>query len=329
MLKHQNRKEMLFIADVFTEQGFNIDVIRFNKKIDANNFKNYDLIFGLEPNFEKICKENPKSKKIYYATGAYYKHQNYVIKNRTDKFNNKNNSHLEYKRMIKEHNSVRLADKIIQIGNKHTIETYPEKFRNKIITIRQTGYKFNNFDLAIKKQKFSSKNYLWFAGKGNILKGLDLVIDFFLKNDNLNLFIVGDLDKSFKHYYFNKIKKSKNIFYKGFLPINSNELINLAYECSFVVLPSSSEGMPGSIINMMKLGLIPIVSKYASCVNEKATEIIINNICAEGLKEAIYKSQRFDKDELIKSFKTNHKFASENFNEDTFQNDFKKALNNC
>jgi len=318
---------MLLIADLFTELGFNIDVIRFNKKIDANNFKNYDLIFGLEPNFEKVCKKNPKAKKIYYATGAYYKHQNYVIKNRTDKFNNKHNVHLEYKRLIREHNSVRLADKIIQIGNKHTIETYPEKFRDKIFLIRQTGHEFEDFDLEKKTNKFSSKNYLWFAGKGNILKGLDLVIEFFLKNDNLNLFIVGDLDKSFKKYYFNQIKKANNIFYKGFLTINSDELMDLAYKCSFVVLPSSSEGgVPGSIINMMKLGLIPIVSKYASCVNKNAAEIIINDISIEGLKEAIYKSQSFNENELIKGFKTNHKFANENFNEDTFKNDFKKVL---
>jgi len=84
MSRHQNKKESLLIVDVFNELGYNVFVINHKyKKLPPSNI-NFDIIFGIEPNFEKLCVKYPFAWKIYYATGAYFEHQNSAIKKRTD-----------------------------------------------------------------------------------------------------------------------------------------------------------------------------------------------------------------------------------------------------
>ena len=55
--------------------------------------RHYDIIFGLDPNFVTMSQKNPQALKIYYATGAYWKHQYSIVKNRIDSFNKKHGTH--------------------------------------------------------------------------------------------------------------------------------------------------------------------------------------------------------------------------------------------
>ncbi|MBX2989876.1 MAG: glycosyltransferase [Bacteroidetes bacterium] len=55
--------------------------------------------------------------------------------------------------------------------------------------------------------------------------------------------------------------ETANIHPVGIIHTRSAEYADLVARCAFVVLPSSAEGQPGSVVQCMWSGLIPIVTK--------------------------------------------------------------------
>lgn len=157
MLSHQNKREALVIGDIFYSLGYNVKIALFNAPEECDTRK-YDIIFGLEPNFVTMSQRNPQALKIYYATGAYWKHQLTMVKNRTDLFNTKHGTHLPYSRLVDAHNSCEIADVIFQIGSSFTIQTYPSKLQSKINIINQSSNFVQECDLKHKLQSVSMKD---------------------------------------------------------------------------------------------------------------------------------------------------------------------------
>jgi len=323
---HQNRQETLIIAEVAQELGFSYVFNDYDKPL---NFwkRNFDIVFGLEPNFKILCEKNPKALKIYYATGAYFKHQNLMIINRTNAFCEKYDTNYPYKRLIKEHNSCEVADFIFQIGSKFTIETYPEHLRHKILIINQTSHVFKNINIEEKIKMTSSKDFIWFGSWGTILKGLDLVIECFFINKSLNLHVVGPIEEEFLRVFKNKINNVSNIFLYGFLDVTSKEFRDLVNKCAFLIFPSASEGVPGSVINLQILGVIPILSKWAS--PDKITDLgyLLKDLSISSINESIDWSQSLSHDQLVELIKTNYYYISTTHNNKKFKMEMKNLFN--
>ena len=328
MIGHQNRRETIVLRDIFHELGYDFFALRFdsNKTLVGVVPQNVEIIFGLEPNFEKFCGIYSDAKKIYYATGAYYKHQNEMIIKRTNEVNERKKSNIPYNRLIKEHNSSEIADLIIQIGSNYTIETYPPEIRGKVRLIRQSTFEYINYNEKEKKEKFSKNTFLWFGGKGAILKGLDLVLEYFAKKKNYKLHVVGYVEKEFSHVYKNELFHTENIHFHGYLRIDSKQLKNIALESSFVILPSCSEGVPGSVLNMMRFGMIPIVSKYAGYDILKDYGFCIKDLSLEGISNAIIDAEKLTTTNMINHFQSGYEFVKNNFNIENFRSDVKTIL---
>ncbi|MDK0881997.1 glycosyltransferase [Clostridium perfringens] len=330
LLKHGNKREALVIRDVFNELGFNFYSIRYDKSMRINKYKkwsNPQIVFGIEPNFEKLSEKYNKSIKIYYATGAYKEHQNKMIKIRTDYVNEYKLSKIPYYRMVSENNAAFKADYIIQIGSKYTIETYPKELRDKIYTIRQSSFEFLNLNINDKKKAYKKNNYMWFGSNGSILKGLDILLEYFKNDPMVNLHIVGPIDDEFIDVFKEELFCTNNINYYGYIPIYDSKLIEIANKCSFIIYPSASEGgVPGSVLNMMKLGLIPILSKYASFDEIDQLGIKIDELNQKQINKAIRKSKKLNEKELEIKFIECSKYVNDNHTLKTFKEDFKRAL---
>ena len=79
---------------------------------------------------------------------------------------------------------------------------------------------------------------------------------------------------------------------------------------------------------MMKLGLIPIVSKYAACNYVKEKGFIIKELSEEGIDEIINKSQNLSNSQIESLFVENNKFIKHNYNKKVFKSQLKEALKN-
>lgn len=322
---HQNHQETLIIEDLINELEISYVFNHYNRPINFL-WKKFDVVFGLEPNFLVMSNKNPQALKIYYATGAYYKHQNKMIINRTNAFREKHGIDYPYVRLVSEHDSTEIADYIFQIGSKHTIGTYPEHLRKKIIIIDQTCHVFRSIDLGEKIRKTSKVDFIWFGSTGSILKGLDLVIEFFLQHPHLNLHIVGPVEEEFMRLYQDKMNQSKNFYTYGFLNVDSNEFRDIANKCAFLIYPSASEGCPGSVLNLQKLGVIPILSKWASNDDIADHGFMLENLTVESIGEAVEWGKKLSDQEIENLIHKNHKYVMDRHSKTNFKSQFKNNI---
>lgn len=326
LLTHGNKIEAILIKEVFNDLGFNFIAIRYDKDINLGKYEKYNpaIVFGIEPNFEILCNKFPEALKIYYATGSFIEHQNNMVKFRTDYVNNLRNSDIPYYRMVPNNKAAYLADYIIQIGSDYTIDTYPEELRKKIFIIRQSSFEFLKMDKQKKFELYERNNYMWFGSNGTILKGLDLVLEYFKSNPHLYLNIIGPIDREFEETYKFELYELPNITYHGYIPIYDSKIVEIANKCSFLIYPSASEaGAPGSVINMMRLGLIPILVKYCSFNEILDIGFLIEDLTISSIENSIEKSQQMNNEELLFKFEECMYYATSNFTQNNFKNDFR------
>lgn len=319
---HQNKKEAIKIVDILNHFGYNVYVQDYQSSRSLPS-KKFDLVFGLEPNFERACIQNPNALKIYYATGAYYQHQNSQILDITDKFNLKFNANIPYRRLIQPHNSCEIADKIFQIGSQFTIETYPPAIQQKIVLIRQST------QATIIKQDvaYADENeFLFMGSSGNLLRGLSFLIDYFSTTPQLTLHIVGPIEDDF--YEAIKIKITGNIQFHGFLDINGSEFHSIVSRCNFIIYPSGSEGCPGSVLNAMKNGLIPIVTRWAAFDEITNYGFIIDKWDISAIGSTISRALLMSKEEIIIKKKACADYVLSNYSIGRFIEDFEQCLQN-
>lgn len=321
---HQNRREMKAIVDVFRNYGYNVYVQDYANEDLPSSFIP-DIIFGIEPCFEAACRKWSNALRIYYATGAYWKHQNDMITKRTDRFNNQHGTCYPYQRLASQSDKCDVADYIFQIGTKFTIETYPERLRTKIRIIRQSN---TLLDVAPKDKDYSNKkDFLWLGSSGTILKGLDLVVSCFKNHPELNLHVVGNADETFKRIL--ETDKYKNIHFYGFVNTSSSEFKDIASKCNFLVYPSCTEGgCPGAVINSMYYGIIPIVTRWAAVDDIKSLGFLLKDLSVEAIDEALDWAQQLDAKQIGGISKECRQYILDNYSLSVFRKDMVNALEN-
>lgn len=291
--QHQSHREAFVIDSVLTSLGYNVyhQTFCYDKPLPDIDFK---LIFGLEPLFCKACEKYPKAKKIYYATGAYYEHQNNMIYCLTDEFNKKYDKHIPYRRTVEKHDSCNMADKILQIGSSYTVDTYPTDIRKKISLIHQSSQAVR----TVSEIKYSPENeYFFMSSSGNMLKGVPQMIECFSNHPELTLHILGYMEEDVIDAMKDNI--TPNIHIHGFMNVNSQEYLNVISRCNFIIYPSGSEGMPGAVLNSMKNGLIPISTKWASFDEISEYGYVMDDVSVAEIKKGISWSQKLSEDEIL------------------------------
>lgn len=297
---HQNRREALAQVEFFNEMGYNVYVQQYLSKGKIPKRK-FDIVFGHEPNFVRAALQNPQAIKIHYVPGAYIDHRNGQIRKMTDYVNRTYNSSIPYRRLLEydnqNHNSkvaYDLADKILMIGSKYTIETFPEHLRSKIVTIHQS----TQLTRTIGNIQYAPSNEFFFMGSGgNLLKGISLLIEYFSKHQEYIINIVGPIEPDVKEALSGIV--TSNIKMHGFVDVNSDDMLKIMGRCNFVIYPSGSEGMPGAVLNSMKNGLIPIVTRWAAFDEVEEYGYILDDWTTDAIDKGIKWSNLLSQDEII------------------------------
>jgi Glycosyl transferases group 1 len=295
-LKHTNSAEVLEIARVFKELKFNIDVVNYDYE-GFLDYAKYDLIFGFgEPLNNCFDKKRKNTITIYYGTGMHVSTQNHNSLKRIENVHRKKGVWLiSSGRIVEKAWSVQtsLVDFIITLGNNEVTESYKKFFGGKIFNIPASYYEIMSAEsvkkiLNDKNYDEAKKHFVWIGSSGLIHKGLDLLLEYFCKNKNLHLHILGPIDgePDFKKVYFNELYNSNNIHTYGFIDLRSQIFYNLMEKCEFVIFPSCAEGGGASVINCMANGLIPIVSREAS-ISIKDYGYLIKELTVEAIDSAI------------------------------------------
>jgi len=282
-LKHTNNWEIKEIVKILNRYGFLVDIIdRDIKKI--NLIDKYKIFIGngsgpSGKRFKDIALQVPSAIKILLANSPNYKISDRNTYSRYLRFNKKYLVNAKPMRVRGKNfpldEFVKYADYICVCGYKDEFAGLSYKKYDLPILSYYPSSKPINLNYSDKNR--SKKDFLCFAGDGFIAKGVDLVVEAFLKNKDLNLYICGPTEPAFDTVFADKIKNANNIFFEGFISVGGKRFIELINKCTYTVLASCSESCATSVTTVMQYGLIPIITKECSIKLEGSGFIINEN----------------------------------------------------
>jgi hypothetical protein len=260
---HQNQWQARELARIVGEFGFDVDVVRFDAK-GIKLHKMYDLIIDVHPGFNDCYGRymNSSCRKVAYITGSNPSFSNLAEAERLNLLYVRRGKKLKQRRYVPPFikREMEEIDAMFFLGNRYNLQTYNEFHLKQVSFIRNTGVcRFETDDYSQK----SPKNFLFLASSGQVHKGLDLLLDVFSENRDLNLFVCSSFKSEwdFCKLYRKELFLSRNIHPVGFVNIEHDKFREICRKCSYVVLPSCSEANAGSVLTGMAAGLIPVVSR--------------------------------------------------------------------
>jgi len=311
-------------AQVLNQLGYEVEIIDWDDKTFKPDRK-YDLVVAHGgKNFEYLRKVLGSGYKlIYFSTGTYWRFGNAAEDKRLTDLKRRRRVTLPHDRYVhdSEESANRSAGGIIIMGNQFTRSTY-NKFP-LVISLNNANFPDDHFDTVKKNYAEARNNWLFFAGAGNVHKGLDLVIEAF-KDLNQNLYIITLPEKKFLSAYKNELKLP-NIHFIGEVPMRTDRFYEIVDKCAFQIFPSCSEGQPGSVVEAMNQGLIPILSRESGLDADKYGVILRENT-VDCIKETVRQMSAQEPSRVEAMAKKVRKIALKDHNPEKFRKDLKKAV---
>ncbi|MGA1867622.1 MAG: glycosyltransferase [bacterium] len=263
---HTNIWRALEIARIIGEFGYIVDGISYDD-YDSKISDNYDLLIG----FGRACvlakRLSEQTVKLYIATESEATIHNRRESESLERLNNRRSCNLTPMRKSYKifSNDLKYFDAIACLGNKVTADTYRPFFKKKIYCFNNHGYDHNMGLSDHKNFKTARRKFLFFGSIGQVLFGLDLLLEVFAKKPLLDLFVCGpfEKEKEFIQCYWEELYNKPNIHPVGWVSLKSKIFSDLMKKCGMVIVPICSGASTGSVIVCMGKGLIPIVTKEA------------------------------------------------------------------
>lgn len=277
---HQNQKQAVEMARVIGTFGYNVDAADFSNTYALRHIKaKYDLIIDIQtlrtPGFWSNNMNND-CKLVIYSTGSSVTFSYKQEHKRLDDLERRRGVRLTPRSgntKPEREAIIETADAFWHIGNSYNIHTYEYLKLPPVYLIKNTGYKFGWLRNDIIRDK---RSFVFFASVGQVLKGLDLLLEIFGREGfGCNLYICSAFmnEKDFCDEYRHELFERPNIFPVGFVDINGQKFREITEKCAYVIMPSCSEGIAGSILTAMSAGVIPIVSRECGFYDDEVINL--------------------------------------------------------
>lgn len=225
--------------------------------------KKYAFIIDIYQNIERLASLLPISCiKVMHVTTKHWLFQNKAEYTQLLNLQERRGITLIPRRIVPVAHNIENADYSTILGDKLTQDTY--KYAQKpfySIPLSTTI----TFDSDPREKDFTvcRNGFIWLGGGGMVLKGLDLVLEYFSKHPEYHLTVCGPVqsESDFEKLYHKELYKTPNITTLGKTNITSDRFMQALNESVALISPSSSEGQSGSVVTAMHAGLIPIISK--------------------------------------------------------------------
>lgn len=252
------------LVRAFNELGYVVDVFRLDADVSPTDFSRYDVLFGLEPNFERYASAVPaETTKIYYATGMHWSQRNPAIRDHVARLERRQGVDYEAIRHLPESRAEVLADVLVVIGDDRTVASYTDHVGEKpVYQLYTSTYDFLECGTDEKAFDAARSNLLWFSGGDLASKGLDETLEVITDLPNVDLYVCGPLetDIDFVDVYREELFESENVHPIGWVDVGSTQFRNLTSRCGYVIHTGYSEGFPGSVAHCMARGVVPLVT---------------------------------------------------------------------
>jgi hypothetical protein len=262
-LEHQNLKQNLQIASALGSAGYCVDVA----DVADRKFRpprRYDLVVSHRVDLPDPRGMLDKAVRVYLATG-----RSHVVHNRDIR--------ARYQALVQRRGRapdppvpltedlpfVRQAHAITGFGNLGSLSAWADIADVPLFPFNNYGYDSTRSTIESKDFARARSRFLFFGSVDQIRKGLDILLEVFARHPELELYVCSAFmqEESFVRCYRQELFHTSNIHARGLIRVNSEQFYDLTRMCAHVVLPSCSEGSPGSVIQCMHTGMIPIVTR--------------------------------------------------------------------
>ena len=294
---HQSHWQVKAIAQTVHEQGYRVDVVNYAANYQLK--RHYDMVIDIHPTKNKPywnhLKEN--AKRIMFYTGSYPDFQNSAERKRLEELHHRRGVQLQPRRQVEvlERSIKEKFHAILLIGNEQTQRTFPST-KTPLYLLP------NTVDESLGALSTLPKNpasFLFLGSGGQVHKGLDLVLEVFSRHPELTLMVCSPFarEEDFVNAYRLELYDTTNIRPLGFIDPHSATFKENAASCAWMIYPSASEGMAGSVLTAMSAGIIPIVSKESGVSHE--VEILDSN-SLDSIEKKVMKLSKSTQKELQK-----------------------------
>lgn len=324
-LRHINIWRAREMVKVLNQMGYIVDVIDYR---DTNFVPHeaYDLFIGHGGiNFEAIADFFLEDTiKIYFSTGSYWRFHNEQELARFEALYERRGVRLSPDRLIRysEEGALQAADGVIGMGNEFTRETY--KDFSPVVMLNDTALGDDYYETIDKDFAKGRDQFLYFAGAGNVHKGLDLLLEAFSELEQ-HLWICSRINKEFAEIYANELYNRENIHLVGWVQSRSDEFYRVMDTCNYAILPSCSEGGVHSVVECMNQGLIPIVSKECG-LNIDPYGFYLDPCTIKEIKKVVNNASQFSVMDCQRRSMAARRTATETFSEAVFRRGLEKAI---
>lgn len=259
---HTHWWESLQIVQTFLELGYRVDAVSWLN----TNFvpqKAYDVALDVRILLEHWAPDLPPScVKILHAETAHWSWHNPAQQQRLEQlWARRGRQSVAPNKLIEENRALETADAVTVIGERAEwvqgsyrrdgVELYPIPISTPLTWPRLE----RDFEQA-------RRRFVWFGSAGLVHKGLDLVLEAFAGMPELQLTVLGPIDRErdFEREYWRELYQTPNIHLHGWIDIKSRDFVEVMSQHLAVVFPSCSESQNGGIITCMHAGLVPVLS---------------------------------------------------------------------
>lgn len=330
---HTNNWEILKSVEIWNQHGFVVDLIdRGNKNWEPS--KKYDVFLGLGvgdtgEQFPKYANLSGANKRVLIAMGPHPIISNQRVLERYREFANRTGVNAPPTRTVSL--TQKKYDEIIDTCT--AIVTIGQVGVQSYKSLAQSGKEMFVYPPAVSPNAYcddfskrQKNTFLAFVGNGMICKGIDILIEAFLKIQDCNLVICGPPEQGLIAAYPEVFSgRVPNISYKGFIRIDSKQFQEIVAKCSWIISNSSSEACATAVATCMSAGLVPIVNSWTSINTSEihGIEIVENGDRIENTINAIRLSQlETDYSKLVK--KTMH--IASNFSQKSYIREYTKIV---
>lgn len=322
---HTNYWECHETARLFSERGYAVDIINWDNHVFVPK-KQYKVCVDTQNNLEYLSRFLPKGcKKVFHIVSASPEFQNTAEKKRFEELKSRRGVFLAPRRQVPPSNNTAYADFLEGFGNKTVQATYATA-NKPIFPIPISAVQLFDFP-ELKDFNTARKHFLWFGGGGAILKGLDLVLEAFIKNPSLHLHICGPIaaEEDFVEVYKKELYETPNIHLYGRIDVTGDIFKKLTDTCGILIYPAFSEGTSGAVVQTMHAGIIPIITPETG-IAEEAGAIIIDNPTVESISEAVRSFSVLPPEELQNTARKVWTYAHAHYTREAFSEAYARFI---
>lgn len=310
------------VPRALNELGYVVDIVDYRHPRPRLSGP-YDLFVGHGGhNFQSLSRfVHESAARIYFATGLYWREQNRRAAKRLHEVAIRYGHLIRAERVCPatEEIAFGLADGVVSIGDGDVRTSFGNS--KPVYCVDNAVFPLQGHiekDYAVGKRDF-----LFFAGRGSVHKGLDLLIDAFRVRSDLRLHVCQHIEADFARAFSSQI--GENVHLHGFVKARSARFLSIAAGCNWVILPTCAEGQPGSVLEAQLFGLIPVVTREAN-LRDANGGVSIDDLTPDGVLRAISYAAEMSVSQCRSAADRGAQCLTTRHTEEAFRASFKAAI---